>query len=100
MFNITLVEPEIPPNTGNIARLCLATGSRLHLVKPLGFSVDDRSLQRAGMDYWSQVDIIYWENIAEFARATDLPIRRLLFTTKCERPYWDEKFQKQDFLVF
>src|SRR5262252_3568926 len=64
MFNIALIEPEIPPNTGNIARLCLATGSRLHLVKPLGFLVDDRNLQRAGMDYWEQIEIRYWENFA------------------------------------
>jgi tRNA (cytidine/uridine-2'-O-)-methyltransferase len=100
MFNIALVEPEIPPNTGNIARLCLATGSRLHLVKPLGFSVDDRNLQRAGMDYWDQVHICYWESFAEFASATAPPIRRFLFTTKCERFYWDEEFQSGDYLVF
>ena len=100
MFNIALVEPEIPPNTGNIARLCLATGSRLHLVKPLGFSVDDRNLQRAGMDYWRQIEIRYWANFAEFAIATDSPIRRFLFTTKCERPYWDENFQNEDYFVF
>ena len=100
MFNIALVEPEIPPNTGNIARLCLATGSRLHLIKPLGFSVDDRNLQRAGMDYWKQVEIRYWENLAEFARATGSPIRRLLLTTKCERPYWDEDLRSEDYFVF
>jgi tRNA (cytidine/uridine-2'-O-)-methyltransferase len=100
MFNIALVEPEIPPNTGNVARLCLATGSRLHLVKPLGFSIDDRRLQRAGMDYWHRVDIRYWENLVEFAKATEAPIRRFLFTTKCERPYWDQEFRREDFLIF
>jgi len=100
MFNIVLIEPEIPPNTGNIGRLCLATGSRLHLVKPLGFSIDDRNLQRAGMDYWPQVDIRYWENFAEFASATGSPIRRFLFTTKSERPYWAEQFEKEDYFVF
>jgi tRNA (cytidine/uridine-2'-O-)-methyltransferase len=100
MFNIALIEPEIPPNTGNIARLCLATGSRLHLVKPLGFSVDDRNLHRAGMDYWNQVDIRYWEDLSEFASATYSPIRRFLFTTKSKRPYWDEQFQNDDYLVF
>ena len=100
MFNVALVEPEIPPNTGNVARLCLATGSRLHLVKPLGFSVDDRNLQRAGMDYWNQVDIRYWESFGEFASATTPPIRRFLFTTKCERFYWDEEFENGDYLVF
>ena len=100
MFNIALIEPEIPPNTGNIARLCLATGSRLHLVKPLGFSVDDRYLQRAGMDYWDQVEICYWENLTKFALATGIPMRRFLFTTKCDRPYWDEQFQEEDYFVF
>ena len=72
-----------------------ADGSRWHLIKPLGFSVDDRNLQRAGMDYWKQVEIRYWENLTEFAIATDSPIRRFLFTTKCERPYWDEDFQNE-----
>ena len=61
MFNVVLVEPEIPPNTGNVGRLCLATKSTLHLVKPLGFSLDDRQLKRAGLDYWEDVDIKTWD---------------------------------------
>ena len=100
MFNVVLIEPEIPPNTGNIARLCLATRSRLHLVKPLGFSVDDRRLRRAGMDYWHQVDVQYWKSIAEFETATQPPVRRFLLTTKSERRYWDAKFREGDYLVF
>ena len=100
MFNVVLIEPEIPPNTGNIARLCLATESRLHLVKPLGFSVDDRRLRRAGMDYWHQVDVQYWKSIAEFETATQPPVRRFLLTTKSERRYWDAKFREGDYLVF
>jgi tRNA (cytidine/uridine-2'-O-)-methyltransferase len=100
MFNVVLIEPEIPPNTGNIARLCLATKSRLHLVKPLGFSVDDRRLRRAGMDYWHQVDVQYWKSIAEFETATQPPVRRFLLTTKSERRYWDAKFHEGDYLVF
>ena len=95
-----LIEPEIPPNTGNIARLCLATKSRLHLVKPLGFSVDDRRLRRAGMDYWHQVDVQYWKSLAEFETATQPPVRRFLLTTKSERRYWDAKFREGDYLVF
>ena len=63
MLNVVLIEPEIPPNTGNIARLCLATQSRLHLVEPLGFTVSDRQLRRAGMDYWDRVDVQYWKNL-------------------------------------
>lgn len=100
MFNVVLIEPEIPPNTGNIARLCLATRSRLHLVKPLGFSVDDRRLRRAGMDYWHQVDVQYWKSLAEFETATQPPVRRFLLTTKSERRYWDAKFREGDYLVF
>ena len=100
MFNVVLIEPEIPPNTGNIARLCLATKSRLHLVKPLGFSVDDRRLRRAGMDYWHQVDVQYWKSIAEFETATQPPVRRFLLTTKSQRRYWDAKFREGDYLVF
>ena len=100
MFNVVLIEPEIPPNTGNIARLCLATKSRLHLVKPLGFSVDDRRLRRAGMDYWHQVDIQYWKSFAEFEAATRPPVQRFLLTTKSERRYWDAKFHEGDYLVF
>lgn len=100
MFNVVLVEPEIPPNTGNVARLCLATGSRLHLVKPLGFSVDDRQLRRAGMDYWHQVDLQYWEDLSAFETATRLPARRFFFTTKTGRNYWDAEFEPEDYLVF
>jgi tRNA (cytidine/uridine-2'-O-)-methyltransferase len=100
MFNVVLVEPEIPPNTGNIARLCLATGSRLHLVEPLGFAIDDRQLRRAGMDYWHQVDLIYWKNLTEFERATRSPVRRFLLTTKSRRNYWDARFCDGDYLVF
>jgi tRNA (cytidine/uridine-2'-O-)-methyltransferase len=100
MLNIVLVEPEIPPNTGNIARLSLATGSRLHLVKPLGFSTEDKQLKRAGMDYWTQVDLCYWENLATFEQATRAPTRRFFFTTKSQKPYWDITFEPSDFLVF
>ena len=62
MLNVVLVEPEIPPNTGNIGRLCLATGACLHLVKPLGFSIDDKALRRAGLDYWSEVKVTLWDS--------------------------------------
>ena len=65
MLNVVLVEPEIPPNTGNVGRLCLATRTRLHLVKPLGFSIDDRALRRAGLDYWREVDVKLWDSLDE-----------------------------------
>jgi tRNA (cytidine/uridine-2'-O-)-methyltransferase len=100
MFNVVLVEPEIPPNTGNVARLCLATGSRLHLIEPLGFSINDRQLRRAGMDYWDKVDLMYWKNLVEFERATRSQTRRFLLTTKSRQNYWDAKFREGDYLVF
>jgi tRNA (cytidine/uridine-2'-O-)-methyltransferase len=100
MFNVVLIEPEIPPNTGNIARLCLATQSQLHLVEPLGFSINDRQLRRAGMDYWHQVDVRHWKNLAEFETATRPPARRYLLTTKAKRRYWEATFRQGDYLVF
>ena len=100
MLNVVLIEPEIPPNTGSIARLCLATQSRLHLVEPLGFSINDRQLRRAGMDYWRQVDVQHWKNLTEFETATRPPTRRFLLTTKTKRRYWETTFRKGDFLVF
>ncbi|MBR4723124.1 MAG: tRNA (uridine(34)/cytosine(34)/5-carboxymethylaminomethyluridine(34)-2'-O)-methyltransferase TrmL, partial [Clostridia bacterium] len=66
MFNIVLVEPEIPQNTGNIARTCAATGSKLHIVKPMGFTVDDKKLKRAGLDYWHLLGVVYYENLDDF----------------------------------
>ena len=100
MLNVVLIEPEIPPNTGNIARLCLATRSRLHLVEPLGFTVSDRQLRRAGMDYWDRVDVQHWKSLTEFEAATRTPARRFFLTTKSKRRYWDAKFRDGDYLVF
>jgi tRNA (cytidine/uridine-2'-O-)-methyltransferase len=99
MIRVALVEPEIPPNTGNIGRLCLATGSTLHLVKPLGFSIDDRELKRAGLDYWKEVDVRLWNSFAELQAAE--PEQRFFFlTTKSDRAYYDVNFRTGDFLVF
>ena len=98
-FNIVLVEPEIPPNTGTIARLCGATDTVLHLVKPLGFKTDDKHLKRAGLDYWKFVKIVYWENLDAFLAAQDE--RKLyFFTKKSSRPYTSAEFTPGDFLVF
>jgi tRNA (cytidine/uridine-2'-O-)-methyltransferase len=99
VFNVVLVEPEIPPNTGNIGRLCLATRSTLHLVKPLGFSLDDRELHRAGLDYWAEVRLQLWDSFDALLRAQ--PTGTYFFlTTKSKRPYYEVRFQKDDFLVF
>jgi tRNA (cytidine/uridine-2'-O-)-methyltransferase len=100
MLNVVLVEPEIPPNTGNVGRLCLAAGARLHLVKPLGFSLDDRALRRAGLDYWSEVDVKLWDSIGQILTASPPETRFFFLTTKSSRPYWDERFRDGDFLVF
>ena len=102
MFHVVLVEPEIPPNTGNIARLCLAAGAELHLVRPLGFSLDDRQLRRAGMDYWHEVNVTVWESWDALwqARLAVPPARRWFLTTKATRAHWDAEFQPGDFLIF
>ncbi len=98
-FNIVLVEPEIPPNTGSIARLCGATNCTLHLVHPLGFSTDDKHLKRAGLDYWEFVDIVYWDSFDQFLSAQDEK-KLYFFTTKTSRHYTQAAFQPGDFLIF
>ena len=100
MFNVVLVEPEIPPNTGNVGRLCLATKSTLHLVKPLGFSLDDRQLKRAGLDYWDDVDLKVWDSLDALIESKRPEERYYFVTTKTKRAYWDVKFQPGDFLIF
>jgi len=100
MFNVVLVEPEIPPNTGNVGRLCLATQSTLHLVKPLGFSLDDRQLRRAGLDYWDEVRLQLWDSFDALRRAQPTDTRYFFLTTKTQRPYYNVNFRNDDFLVF
>lgn len=100
MFNVVLIEPEIPPNTGNVGRLCLATGAHLHLVKPLGFSLDDRALKRAGLDYWAEVKVTLWDSFEELRAAQASNARFFFLTTKAKRAYWDAQFLPGDFLVF
>lgn len=99
MLHIVLVEPEIPGNTGNIARLCAATHCELHLVKPLGFSTDDRYLKRAGLDYWHLVNVHYHENFAEVV--TKYTAHNFYYnTTKADKHYSEVNYQPGDFLVF
>ena len=101
MLNIVLHQPEIPSNTGNIARSCLATAYRLHLIKPLGFSIDNRQLKRAGMDYWHEVDVRLWESLEELFAATEAESdRRFFFTTKTQRPYYTAAFRPGDWFFF
>lgn len=98
-LNIVLVEPEIPPNTGSIARLCGATNTVLHLVHPLGFSTDDKHLKRAGLDYWKHVNIQHWDNFDLFLEAQK-EINLYFFTTKTETSYTQAKFKDGAYLVF
>ena len=100
MFNVVLVEPEIPPNTGNVGRLCLATLSTLHLVKPFGFLLDDRQLRRAGLDYWDEIQLLLWDSFDALQRAQSAGTRYFFLTTKAQRPYYNVKFHENDFLVF
>lgn len=99
MLNVALVEPEIPPNTGNIARLCAATFTSLHIVGVTGFRMDDRTLRRAGLDYWNEVDL--HRHIDLEALYAALPDSRFLyFTTKSQRSYTDWSFERDDCLIF
>jgi tRNA (cytidine/uridine-2'-O-)-methyltransferase len=100
MFNVVLVEPEIPPNTGNVGRLCLATRSTLHLVRPLGFSLDDRQLRRAGLDYWEEVHVCLWDSLDALQQAQSERARFFFLTTKAQRRYHSVNFRNGDFLVF
>ncbi|MBQ9937191.1 MAG: tRNA (uridine(34)/cytosine(34)/5-carboxymethylaminomethyluridine(34)-2'-O)-methyltransferase TrmL [Oscillospiraceae bacterium] len=100
-INIVLVEPQIPQNTGNIARTCAVTGARLHLVKPMGFAVDDKKLKHAGLDYWHMLDITYYDSLEDF-----LDIHKdesdffYFFSTKSKKVYSDEKYPQKSYLFF
>lgn len=98
-FNIVLVEPEIPQNTGNIARTCAATGARLHLVKPMGFEIDDKKLKRAGLDYWHMLDITYYENIDDFFERNKNG-NFYFASTKSLYRHSDVKFKDNDYILF
>lgn len=98
-LNIVLVEPEIPQNTGNIARTCAATGSRLHIVKPMGFTIDDRKLKRAGLDYWHLLDITYYENLADFFEK-NAGGKFFYFSTKAEHIHSDVVYPNNAYIVF
>lgn len=98
-MNIVLVEPEIPQNTGNIARTCAATGSHLHLIKPLGFSLADKYLKRAGLDYWNLMSYTVYENFEDFMNK-NLGARCYFASTKAARNYCDVRYREEDYLVF
>jgi tRNA (cytidine/uridine-2'-O-)-methyltransferase len=99
-MNIVLLQPEIPPNTGNVARLCAATKTRLHLIEPFGFQLDDKQLKRAGMDYWQQVDWKRWKNWAEFVAAQSAEARFWFVESDGPKHYAEVAYQADDYLVF
>lgn len=98
VLNIVMVEPEIPQNTGNVARTCAATGARLHLVGPMGFAIDDRKLKRAGLDYWHLLDISYYESLDEFFEQNTGPF--FYFSTKAQKIHSDVAYPDGAYLVF
>ena len=99
MFHIVLVEPEIPQNAGNIARTCAATGTALHMVRPLGFEVSDKYLKRAGLDYWNLVEVIDYENLDDFF-SRNPAVRMWCLSTKAPRCYAEADFRDGDYLFF
>ena len=99
MFEIVLFQPEIPQNTGNIGRLCVSTGSRLHLIKPLGFSLEDKFLKRAGLDYWQFLQLSVYEDWTDFSNSHD-NARFFFFSTRGSRSFWECPFGENDFLIF
>jgi len=100
MLNIVLVEPDIPQNTGTIGRLCVNLGARLHLIRPLGFDIDDKAVKRAGLDYWKELDLVVWESFDEFLQANPVTTQMHMATTKSDRLYWDCKYGRDDFILF
>ena len=99
-LHVVLVHPEIHWNTGNAGRSCLAAGATLHLIAPLGFSLDEREVRRAGLDYWEHVDVRVWPDWAAFEERLPELGEPFFFTTKAQRPYWDARFGDRTVLVF
>ncbi|MFC2073220.1 tRNA (cytidine(34)-2'-O)-methyltransferase [Campylobacterota bacterium] len=100
MFNIVLVEPQIPPNTGTIGRLCVNLGATLHLIKPLGFDIDDKAVKRAGLDYWKDLDLVVWESFSEFLAEHPIGENSHMATTKTDNLYFNAAFKKDDYILF
>jgi tRNA (cytidine/uridine-2'-O-)-methyltransferase len=99
-LNVVLVQPQIPPNTGNVARLCAVTSSRLHLIAPLGFSIADKDLKRAGLDYWDKVHAATWSSFAELVESEKLQADRVhLFTGRGQTGLWEARFRPGDWLI-
>jgi tRNA (cytidine/uridine-2'-O-)-methyltransferase len=100
MLNIVLVEPEIPNNTGNIGRLCVGTGARLHLIHPFGFEITDKNLKRSGLDYWVHLDVTQYPSIDAWIEKIKDPSRVFLLSARTEKSIYEVAFQDEDWLVF
>lgn len=100
-IHIVLHQPEIPQNTGNIARTCAATGASLHIIKPMGFTIDDKKLKRAGLDYWDKLDISYYENFEDFLDKNPKAVgNTYFFTTKAPKSYCDIQYPQESYIMF
>ena len=100
-FNLVLVHPQIPNNTGAIGRLCVNAGARLHIVKPIGFDISEKAVRRAGLDYWHKLDLKVWESLEEFLSQSGVSEENAhLATTKTDTPYFEHHFNEGDFLLF
>lgn len=101
MFNIVLVTPQIPNNTGSIGRLCVNTASTLHLIKPLGFDITEKALRRAGLDYWKKLDLLVWDSLDDFFDNNKITSNNIhLATTKIDKPYFNATFNSGDYILF
>lgn len=100
LFHIVLVEPQIPQNTGNIGRLCVATNAKLHLIHPLGFSTEEKGLKRAGLDYWQYLEVYEWNNLESFWQIHALDATHFFFSTKAKKIYFEADLKKGGFLYF
>lgn len=98
-MNIVLLEPEIPLNTGNIGRTCVVTDTKLHLIKPLGFLIDDKSIKKAGLDYWDKLSVYYYENFDDFLQKQNNP-KIFMATTKARKTYADVEYEKDGYIMF
>jgi len=99
-FNLVLVNPQIPNNTGAIGRLCVNAGATLHLIKPIGFDINEKAVKRAGLDYWDKLDLKVWENIDEFFQNNDIKDNAHFATTKTDKPYFESVFKDGDYIFF
>lgn len=99
-FNLVLVHPQIPNNTGAIGRLCVNAGASLHLIKPIGFDIDEKAVRRAGLDYWDKLDLHVWESIEDFFANNEIKENGYFATTKTDKPYFEATFKDGDYIFF